>query len=524
MNSKRQIAVIAPDAALPILTNAVRAAAAALPEPVEFTCCAVCDAVTPLMLTAADAVIAGAAVEQEADELKLTEILQRISQLRSSDRQQSVIAVVLWGAAAAELAQSLDHPAIVCTATASNEPPQHLIEQRLAEALPLINPLETVGRYQLLTKHLLSAWSFESAALPQSVSTGNRLQNFIDGFRPAVRRLLQQELEALRQTLSITRAEYSAAVIRQLELETVRESMRSELAALRRDHGRLQEELKANAAELATVQHESRRIRDRAQREIDGILTEHTRRITETLGALSDCEARIRLLTGQVRELTTERDSLKTQLQPQPGSAERNSLSAGTASADVLIIPGAGVATAAPVQPAIEAEHDSFLNESFSDRGRVDVAEVIEEVCRMVHPLQSESRLSVSVEVEPEARFIHSNRMLLGQILFNLMSNAVCYTFRGMVTVTARRKADAVTISVSDTGTGLSREQLEEIFNQESEAWKNATSECGLPATQRLIAELSGQLEVKSAVNAGSTFSVTFSQPAPQAEAFSRAV
>lgn len=130
----------------------------------------------------------------------------------------------------------------------------------------------------------------------------------------------------------------------------------------------------------------------------------------------------------------------------------------------------------------------------------------------MVQPLHSENHLSVSVEVEPAARFLHSNRLLLGQILFNLLSNAVCYTLRGMVTVTARSNAGAVTISVSDTGAGLSREQLEQIFNQESAAWKNATSECGLPATQRLIAELNGQLEVKSVVNAGSTFSVTFAQ------------
>lgn len=497
MNSKRQIAVIAPEAALPMLASAVSAAAAARPEPVEFTCCAVGDAAAPLLLTAADTVIAGAAIEQDTDELKLTEILQRISRCRGDDRQPSVMALVVWGAAAADLAQSLDHPAILCTATVDREPPQHLIERRLAEALPLLSPLETVGRYQLLARQMLSAWPFESAALPE-LSTGSRLQNFIDGFRPAVRRRLQQEAEALRQTLSITRAEYSAAVIRQLELETARDKMQGEFAALTHAHERLQEELKAQAAAPVTAP-ESRQACDQAPREIEGLLAEHTRRVADTLSALSESEARIRLLTGQVSELMAERDALKAQLSP----LRPTSIASAGSNPDLRPIPDAAGA---------EAEPAPSLSRSFADRGRVDVAEVIEEVCRMVQPLHSENHLSVSVEVEPAARFLHSNRLLLGQILFNLLSNAVCYTLRGMVTVTARSNAGAVTISVSDTGAGLSREQLEQIFNQESAAWKNATSECGLPATQRLIAELNGQLEVKSVVNAGSTFSVTFAQ------------
>jgi signal transduction histidine kinase len=109
---------------------------------------------------------------------------------------------------------------------------------------------------------------------------------------------------------------------------------------------------------------------------------------------------------------------------------------------------------------------------------------------------------------------IHGDATRLRQIVDNLLSNAVKYTPRGgRVTVSAAAGAGGVELRVTDTGIGLSREQLDKLFvpfdRLGAERTSVAGTGLGLALTKTLVDQLGGTIVVTSEPAAGSTFVVT---------------
>jgi PAS domain S-box-containing protein len=115
----------------------------------------------------------------------------------------------------------------------------------------------------------------------------------------------------------------------------------------------------------------------------------------------------------------------------------------------------------------------------------------------------------------------------LQQILLNLAGNAIKFTERGEVVVSARQVGRngsrlAVGFAISDTGIGISDEQRHRIFDgfsqaEASTARRYGGTGLGLAISQRLVVLMGGQLGVDSAVGRGSVFNFTIefeSQPA----------
>ena len=103
------------------------------------------------------------------------------------------------------------------------------------------------------------------------------------------------------------------------------------------------------------------------------------------------------------------------------------------------------------------------------------------------------------------------------QVLFNLLSNACKVTHRGTLAlaVTADGAGDAawVTFRVSDTGIGLSREQVGRLFEDFAQADATTTRRyggtgLGLALSRRLCRMMGGDVTVESEVGKGSTFTV----------------
>jgi signal transduction histidine kinase len=98
-------------------------------------------------------------------------------------------------------------------------------------------------------------------------------------------------------------------------------------------------------------------------------------------------------------------------------------------------------------------------------------------------------------------------------VLKNLLGNAVKFTERGSITVTARSREEGVEISVTDTGIGIPRKALAVIFEpfrqvHDSSTKQNKGTGLGLHIVKRLLELLGGSIGVESEVGRGSTFRV----------------
>ena len=119
--------------------------------------------------------------------------------------------------------------------------------------------------------------------------------------------------------------------------------------------------------------------------------------------------------------------------------------------------------------------------------------------------------LAVNVDVAPEAAQVRSDAAKLDAVVRSLVSNAVKFTPRGNVVVGARRRGGSVEISVQDTGIGIPREALAQIFEpfrQLDPAENTGGVGLGLTIAERLVDLLGGRIEVESEVGLGSTFRV----------------
>jgi len=117
-----------------------------------------------------------------------------------------------------------------------------------------------------------------------------------------------------------------------------------------------------------------------------------------------------------------------------------------------------------------------------------------------------------------------SDPLLIGQILRNLVANAIRYTQKGVVTLRSRLEDGGVRIEVRDTGIGIPQDQLPYIYDEFYQVGVDTHASrqgygLGLSIVQRLIRLLQLRLEVTSTIGAGSAFAFVLPQGRPAAEA-----
>ena len=150
---------------------------------------------------------------------------------------------------------------------------------------------------------------------------------------------------------------------------------------------------------------------------------------------------------------------------------------------------------------------------TFSYRfGEVDVASLVEDAVAAAGLRQAE--VSVRAVLEESLPPVRGDKERLGQVLANLIDNAVKYSAEGdAVEVSARREDACVCIAVTDSGPGIPADQQRLIFEKfgRADIEGNAKPGSGLGLfIARSIAEAhGGTLEVRSQVDGGATFSLT---------------
>jgi signal transduction histidine kinase/CheY-like chemotaxis protein len=148
----------------------------------------------------------------------------------------------------------------------------------------------------------------------------------------------------------------------------------------------------------------------------------------------------------------------------------------------------------------------------------VTVAPLVEDVVATIRQLASKNGNQVVVECPAEVGAIRADPTRLRQALLNLASNASKFTERGLITVAVRRRPDNdgrdwITMAVSDTGIGMTAEQMAKLFEEFTQADASTTRKyggtgLGLAISRRLCRMMGGDITVASTPGQGSTFTI----------------
>jgi PAS domain S-box-containing protein len=158
----------------------------------------------------------------------------------------------------------------------------------------------------------------------------------------------------------------------------------------------------------------------------------------------------------------------------------------------------------------IEAGKIELVIEKFS------VPSIIDETVTLIKETATKRNIVIKKELEPFD--IEADKLRFKQILLNLLNNAVkfCKPDGGVVTISAKRSGDKAQISISDTGIGIKKDDIERMFwafeqLESGISRKYGGTGLGLAISKRLVELHGGTVEVKSKYGEGSTF--TFSLP-----------
>lgn len=146
----------------------------------------------------------------------------------------------------------------------------------------------------------------------------------------------------------------------------------------------------------------------------------------------------------------------------------------------------------------------------------VDIADVIDDVVATIQPLVEQHGNLLEIEVADDLGLMFTDITKLRQVLFNLLSNAYKFTERGTVSLAATRQSTDqswVTFTITDTGIGISPEQMTKLFQSFSQVDASTTRKyggtgLGLAISQRFCQMLGGAITVESQSGIGSTFTV----------------
>ena len=159
----------------------------------------------------------------------------------------------------------------------------------------------------------------------------------------------------------------------------------------------------------------------------------------------------------------------------------------------------------------IEAGKMTLFVETFS------VADLVAEVATTVRPLFEKSGNQLDIQDGDALGVMRADVTKVRQCLFNLLSNASKFTEKGLVRMAVRRESseagDLLFFAVSDSGIGMTPDQLAKLFQAFTQADAATTRKyggtgLGLALTRRFCQLMGGDVEVVSELDKGSTFTI----------------
>jgi signal transduction histidine kinase/DNA-binding response OmpR family regulator len=159
----------------------------------------------------------------------------------------------------------------------------------------------------------------------------------------------------------------------------------------------------------------------------------------------------------------------------------------------------------------IEAGKMNLFLETF------DIIRTVREVATTVQPLVAKNGNRLDIECPSGPLSMRADQTKVRQILYNLLSNATKFTEKGSIKLAVKAPetdGKQITFTISDTGIGMSREQLGRLFQAFSQAEASTTRKyggtgLGLAISKKFCQLMGGELIASSELGKGSIFTVT---------------
>jgi signal transduction histidine kinase len=153
-------------------------------------------------------------------------------------------------------------------------------------------------------------------------------------------------------------------------------------------------------------------------------------------------------------------------------------------------------------------------------RDWVDLAAEVSEVLAVTQPLLEKKRLQLFSEIGRDLPPVFCDRIRIRQVIINLISNAIRFTDKGSVTIKLAAEAGGIVVSVSDTGAGIEKNEVEKVFDPFFQANRNSLhgtggTGLGLTISKYLIEMHAGKIWLTSELGKGSIFSFWLPQHFP---------
>jgi signal transduction histidine kinase len=148
----------------------------------------------------------------------------------------------------------------------------------------------------------------------------------------------------------------------------------------------------------------------------------------------------------------------------------------------------------------------------------ISITDVLHNVKNVVQPLMIPNNNTLAINYlpgkgTPQMGTMHTDPTLLNQVLVNLLGNAAKFTEAGKVDLNVSCDDSFVTFAVSDTGIGLTNDQIKDLFQPFTQADSSLSRRfggtgLGLSISQHYCRMLGGEITVESELGQGSTFTV----------------
>jgi CheY-like chemotaxis protein len=146
-----------------------------------------------------------------------------------------------------------------------------------------------------------------------------------------------------------------------------------------------------------------------------------------------------------------------------------------------------------------------------------DVATMVRDTVATIQPLVGQNANSLQVDCQDDQSTMHADLTKVRQALFNLLSNACKFTDQGTITLSVSKESINASpwlrFRVSDTGIGMTPEQMDKLFQAFSQADASTTREyggtgLGLAISRKFCQMMGGDITVESVFGEGATFTI----------------